>query len=187
MKKLIATTLSILVGISLLYFFFLISPLIQLKGEYKDSYAQAQTRLTEFRSMLLEFPEHFAMGTEAHEKREIITAQLYSKEDILKLFSNIEKRALDLNLNLLEVTPSIEELLALNEQQASNNNLPRQLDIIVRLNGEYRDLGEYIHSIESEGFFQGVNFCKVRGSASGTAFPEMSLGFRAVLGLTKES
>jgi len=180
MKKLILTYSASLLLIVVLWFLFLISPLTIKRQEIKASYSEALSKLEDFRITMIEFPEHFANQKEMEKKKELIMSQLFSKEDLLRLFGALQKKASDFNLVLLEITPSIEELLAMNSQ-ALQNNLPRPLDITVKLNGRFSDIGEYVKSVEAEKFFHGMDFCKISSTSEGHASPSIDFGFKVIL------
>jgi hypothetical protein len=186
MKKQYIIIMVTALSISLIWFLLLFSPLIQRKKEIASSLADTESKLTDFRKILRGFPERFKSEKEILQKREVYISQLYSKEDLIALFDNIRIKAARYNLNLLEISPSVEELLALN-RQTPNNDQPQLLNIMVRLNGYFRNLGEFVRDMEEERFYQGANFCKISGAADGTAPPQMALGFKAFLGTYRKS
>jgi len=173
-------------SISLIWFLLLFSPLVLRKKEIAASLADTEGKLTDFRNILREFPERFNSEKEILQRRQIYISQLYSKEDLIALFDNIRMKAARYNLSLLEISPSVEELLALN-RQSPNNDQPQLLNIMVRLNGYFRNLGEFVRDMEEERFYQGANSCKITGAADGAAPPQMVLGFKAFLGADRKS
>ncbi len=181
MKKVIFLYLSVTLGLAATWFFFLMSPLMQRNNDAQNSIVNAEQKLSEMQRILLEFPEKFRAEHELLMRKQILVAQLYSKEDLIKLFDNIKAKAESSGLNMLEITPSIEELLALN-QRAGADDQPQELNLVVRLNGGLRNLGRFINLMEDEKFYQGTNFCKISGTYGGRAYPEMAYGFKAVLG-----
>ncbi len=181
MKKLLLTYIASTVLIVLFWFLFLISPQVNSRREFRAAYSEAQIKLTDFRKTMLEFPERFSSVKEINHRRLLLESQLFSKEDLLRLFGNLREKAAESNLSLLEITPSIEELLAMNKQPLQDE-FPRPLDISVRLNGPFPDIGEYIKLIEGEKYFEGINSCKVISTADGNASPSVDFGFKVVLG-----
>lgn len=181
MKKLILTYSISLLLIIMLWFLFLISPLAIKKEEIKASYSDALGQLEDFRRSMIDFPEHFVNQKEMEKKDEFLMSRLFSKEDLLRLFGDLQKKASNFNLVLLEITPSIEELLTMNSRSLQNN-LPRPLDIAVKLNGRFSDIGEYVKSIEAEDFFHGTDFCKISSTSDGHASPSVDFGFKVILG-----
>ncbi len=186
MKKQYVITAVAALSISLFWFLLLFSPLVQKQKKIAASLADTEGKLTDFRKILREFPERFKTEKEILQKRQIYISQLYSKEDLIALFENIRMKAARYNLSLLEISPSVEELLALNKQ-TPNNDQPQLLNIMVRLSGYFRNLGEFVGEMQKERFYQGVNFSKITGAADGIAPPQMALGFKAFLGVYRKS
>jgi Tfp pilus assembly protein PilO len=185
MKKQVAISLSIILALGLLGFFFLISPQVEERMTIRASLVAANGNLDDFRKTMLQFPEYFDHEKEIFQTKKLMVSQLYTKENLIKLFDELKTQALQADLNLLEISPSVEELLALNHQLPSDSQV-QQLNLIIRLNGNFRNLGKFIKAIEAERFYQGINFCKIAGTSEGETAPEMALGFKALLGALKE-
>ncbi|SYZ72509.1 hypothetical protein TRIP_C20624 [Candidatus Zixiibacteriota bacterium] len=181
MKKTILIYSATAVGLAAIWFFLLMAPLMQKNRETRVAIDTAEQKLTDMERILLEFPEKFRSEHDLLMQKKILVAQLYSKEDLIKLFDNIKSKAASADLNLLEITPSIEELLALNSR-AGTDDQPQELNLTVRLSGGLHNLGQFINQMEDEKFYQGTNFCKINGTYGGKSYPEMAYGFKAVLG-----
>jgi Tfp pilus assembly protein PilO len=180
MRKVVALYFAGGVALILGAFLFLISPQINKRREIKASYAAAQEQLEDFRRTLARFPELFSDEKILEQRRRQLATTLFSKEELLVLFGSLEKMALERDLVLLEITPSIEELLALHNRRDRDNNLP-QLNLAVRVSGSFKDIGEYIKTVERESFYNGLNFCRIAASENGNSFPKAEFGFRVIL------
>lgn len=184
MKKLWLKWTLATVALTAGWYLLLMSPLKNEENRVASARAEVETNIADYEKKLLEFPEFYRAEKEILEKRKVLISQLYSKEDLIKLFRRFEENAMRFRLNLLEITPSIEELLKLNK--LSEDGQPQQLNMMVRLSGDFPALGSFVRTIEEEKFYQGANFCRVTSIGQGEAFPEMTFGFKAVLGALRE-
>jgi hypothetical protein len=185
MKKQVGTySLSIVVG-AILWLLFLVMPQMRMKAENNNAINEADIRLAEMQKMMASFPREFSTSQEIKLEKAIDLSREYSREQLLELFDQMRRHAVAENLAVLEISPSVEELLALNRSLTQNKDLP-QLNLTIRLNGSLRNLAGYIKNIESEKFYLGTNFCHIATPSSGQGYPDMSYSFRTILGLTRE-
>jgi len=75
----------------------------------------------------------------------------------------------------------VEELLRINHLLPDDNK-PQTLNIIVTLRGRLTDIGLFVKGVESENFYQGVEFCRILNSVDGQINSNFVYGFKAVLG-----
>jgi len=180
MKKLIITYGSSLILIILLWFLFLISPLREKRKEIRSACSEAQTRLEDIRNTMVQFPRHFTKEKAMEQEKQRLMTQLFSKDDLIRLFGDLQNIAQSHDLTIMEITPSIEELLQMNSR-ALQDNLPQPLDISVKLGGRFPDIGEFINVVENEKFYHGVNICKIVAASDG-GYPMAEFGFKVILG-----
>ena len=118
---------------------------------------------------------------ELQSTRSNLTARLYTKDDILRLFDRLYLEAGHENLTIIEITPPIEELLSLN-RQVGDPTKPLFLNISVRLEGGYVDFARFVRVIENSEFYRGTNLCQIIGARDDVYRLKQVYGFKALLG-----
>lgn len=185
MKKRYIITIAVTLPVLLLWFLFMMSPQMKKKNEIKASVAEAEKRLDDFKRTMREFPGYFNARQRLLQERISLVSKLYSKEDLVKLFDEMEKKSIKHELTLVELSPSVEKLLALNRNMPEENQ-PRLLDIVVKARGHLKNIGLYIKEIESGAFYKGLNYCRISNPAEYREFSDVSYSFRAILGTIKD-
>lgn len=169
-----------------LWYVFLITPEVNRQNEIEVKLAETRNRIDDFKRIMHQFSEYFDAHLEISGARASLISKLYSKADLLKLFECIEQKISNNDLQLIEISPSVEELLALNRKFADDNHL-QPLDIIVRWRGSLQNTGSFIEAIEAENFYQGVNHFKISNPAEGRPYSDIEYGFKVILGVTEKS
>jgi len=164
----------------------LIIPQIEKTEETQNKLAESDAKIAEYMKTMVEFPGFFKTQQELFRKKNSLISRLYSKDDLIKLFDRIEKLSLSYNLTVIEISPSVEELLRLNSRLLDSDK-PQPLDIIVRFRGDLQNSGKYIADIENEDFFNGVNLCRIYNHIDNQKESEVNFGFKAILGTIKDS
>jgi hypothetical protein len=182
-KRLIIYSLSTTIALAL-WLIIMIFPQFKMKSEIGQSLNQVDTRLAEVQKAMASFPQELGTNREIKLMREIDLSRQYSREQLLTLFDQMRQYAYRENLAVLEISPSVEELLELNRNLARKKEFP-QLNLTIRLNGSFRNLAQYIKNIESEEFYLGTNFCQIAAPTSGQGNPDMTYGFKAILGISR--
>ncbi|UCD17663.1 MAG: hypothetical protein JSV44_01820 [Candidatus Zixiibacteriota bacterium] len=173
-----------LIGMTALWFLFLLSPVIRQRQEISAKTVETKDRLVEFNRIMADFPRHFKLEKEFLKRRELLSSQLYSKGDLIRLFDEFEGIAQKHHVRLIEISPSIEELLALN-RRAAKDTLPQILEISLQINGPFCDAGEFIREIEARSFYKGLRFCRIINDVDGRKTSDIKYTFMAVLGTMK--
>jgi len=169
-----------------LWFFFMATPATQERNDLKVSVAESEVRLTEMKQIMLQIPDYFAMQQNMAREKHMLISKLYSKDDLMKLFDEFARKAHLNKLELVEISPSLEELLEIN-QTLPDENSPRMLDITLKLRGTLRSSGQFIAEIEKQNFYKGLNFCRIANPVDKRPFSDVSFCFKAVLGTIKDS
>nr|MBN2277693.1 hypothetical protein [candidate division Zixibacteria bacterium] len=186
MKTRYIISLIILLAVLAAWFFFLVSPEIKKQKELKASLASSELILNDYRNIMDRFPQYFKAQQTLSERRKNLLSKLYTREDLLKLFDRITRESERHNLNLVEISPSVEELLELNRTMPTNDQ-PHLLNIIIRQRGKFKDIGQYIKFIEAQDFYRGTNHCRVSNPTDGRSFADVTYGFKAILGTIKDN
>ena len=186
MKKRYFITIGIALAIALTWLLYLMSPGIQERDSLRTAAAEAEKQLAGFRQIMFEFPDFFNSRKQLLQQKKHLLSKLYSKAELLKLFDQLKQAAEVCDLRLVEISPSVEELLALN-RSLPDEVTPRPLDITVRLLGDLRNIGEYIEKTSSRDFYQGLTRCVISNPDDGRRLSHVTYSFRAILGTIKDS
>ncbi len=186
MKKRYLISIFAFVAIIVLYVFFVVLPEMKRDNETEARLAESEVKIAGYIKTMIEFPGFFKSQQELLRKKKSLISKLYSKDDLIKLFDRIEKITRGYNLTLLEISPSVDELLKLNDRLLDSDK-PQPLAIVVRFRGDLQNSGRYIKEIENENFFNGVNFCRINNHIDNQKDSEVSFGFKAILGTIKDS
>jgi hypothetical protein len=148
--------------------------------------AESETKIAGYIKTMIEFQSFFTTQQGLLQKKQTLISKLYSKDDLIKLFARIQKNSLGYDLTIVEISPSVAELLELNRRLLDSDK-PQPLDIVVRFRGNLRNAGQYIKEIENEDFFNGINYCRISNHYDNHIESEISFGFKAMLGTIKGS
>lgn len=181
MKQRHIIVLSIFVIISSVWYIFLAIPAKQKHFELQNSLSDANSQIDDFQNIMMIAPEFYKNHENIERQKLHLSSQLYSKENILSLFDELENRAKENRLKVVEFTPSVEELLRINRLMPDDSK-PQTLNIIVTLNGRLKDIGAFVKAVEAENFYQGVDFCRILNSVDGQINSDFIYAFKAVLG-----
>jgi hypothetical protein len=164
------------------WYFLLYGPLGRQRAEINGRTEQAKQQMLEFRRIMAELPVYLETHQSLERTRSDINESLYARDEILELFALITEQAQIYDLEVLEISPPVEELLLLNNLMPSPDK-PPFLNLTVRLRGGYVSFGKYVSFVETAPFFRGVNLCQVSSSPDDYDTPtSYVLGFRALLG-----
>jgi len=169
------------------WYFLLEAPLGRQRVEISARTDQARQQIVEFRRIMAELPVYLETHRSLEQTRTDINESLYAKDEILELFDLITEQAQTYRLEVLEISPPVEELLLLNNLMPSPDK-PPFLNLTIKLQGGYVDFGRYVAFIESAPFFRGVNLCQISSPPDDDDAPtSYLLGFRALLGQLEAS
>jgi Tfp pilus assembly protein PilO len=186
MKKRHVIIITIILAITLVWLLVLMSPRIEERDHLRATVADTEKQLDDFRRIMFEFPDFFNSRKQLLEQKKHLLSKLYSKAELLKLFEQLTQTAKMCGLALVEISPSIEELLALN-RSLPDESYPRPLDITVRLQGDLSRVGNYIEKTSARSFYQGTTRCVISNSAAGQKLSQVTYSFKAILGTIKDS
>lgn len=186
MKQKLLIIIGSLAVIALAWFFLLAAPQFEENKKLKVSVVDAERQLADLKNVIRQVPEYYDMQQKMIEEKQLLISKLYSKKDLLKLFDEFADKAHLHDLELVEISPSLQELLELNKMPPGENS-PRILDITLKFRGTLSDAGRFIEEIEKQNFYKGLNHCRISNPVQKRAYSDISLGFRAVLGTIKDS
>lgn len=110
-----------------------------------------------------------------------LTARLYARDDVLALIERLKTRATEFNANVREISPSVVELLAINNRPPQES-APQHVNISLRVSADSDAAGTLLQALESEPFFVDLLSLHVVGRERGLAPAEYVFNFRAQLG-----
>ncbi|UCD94960.1 MAG: hypothetical protein JSU69_02605 [Candidatus Zixiibacteriota bacterium] len=186
MKKMYVITIGVALAIALIWLLVLLSPGIEERDGLRTAVAEAENQLIDFRRIMFEFPDFFNSRKQLLQQKKHLLSKLYSKAELLKLFEQLTNTSKAYGLRLVEISPSIEELLALN-RSLPNEDCPRPLDITVRLRGDLQNIGKYIEKTSSQDFCQRLTRCVITNSDETQRLSRVTYSFKAILGTIKDS
>jgi|GEM_PF-882278 len=146
----------------------------------------AQRKLDDYRLTMAELPAFLEADRNLESMRRQLNSSLFAKGDILELFRQLTREAENHSLQLVQITPPIDELLELN-RQASPGNIPLYLSVTLDFKGQYADFGRYVSRLEAMPYFRSVKACYLRGRQTVQPVIDMSLSFKALIGTTEEA
>ena len=117
--------------------------------------------------------------------RDELESKLYAKSDVLNLFALLRQQAEKHQLELVEISPPVEELLRLN-RTVPDSVEPQFLSISLRLRGNYADVGRLVGVIEKSDHFRSIRHCQILGSGDDLGPPTCLLTFRSLLGFAED-
>jgi hypothetical protein len=145
----------------------------------------ARQKLSDFQETIKLLPEFVKMRNELAKRKNELNSNLYTKENILSLFEKFYLMADKYRVNIVEITPPIEELLQINRIVPDSVGL-MFLNITIRVEGDYRDFGRFIGGLEGEPFYRGPNSCSVVGTNDRRYNTQYIIGFKSLLGSLRD-
>ncbi len=186
MRKEHVIMLTALVGVTVGWYFSFMRPLQAERQTIQSETATVSTKIAEYERIFKDLPSYFASQEELTRQKNQLMSRLASKGDLLRLFDEFESMARNHHLRLIEITPSIEELLILNRTTVGNT-LPQILPISLSMNGTYQDIGRFVGDIEKRNFYKGLTFCRIINDVDGRATSDITFTFNAILGIAGKS
>jgi hypothetical protein len=184
-KRRYVISIVIALTVSAVWFFLLFAPEMSRRRELETACSDSEARLKEFNDILINFPEYFDSQRQLLEKKKHLVSKLYSRDDLMKLFEEMYSRSDRRTLVLIEISPSVEELLEFNKRMAEENEL-QPLDITIKLRGPLKNIGKYIEEIEAQDFYMGINYCRITNPVDDHLHSDASYSFKAILGTIKD-
>ena len=148
-----------------------------IKVEIND----AKQQLNDYKYTLEQLPLIIAKKQQYENMKSILDEKLYTKRDILKLFDKLYDIAYKEQLQIVEITPPVEELLMLN-RNISDSTQPLFLNITISMTGDYINFGKFSEQIENSQFHRKTNICQIIGDSNPVEELKFRFGFKALLG-----
>ncbi len=146
---------------------------------------KAETQLVDFQNTISELPAFIEKQRNLLSLKADLNSKLYTKNDVLRLFDALRYEARRKNVEVVEITPPVEELLYLNTI-IPDSSKPQFLNIGLRMEGDFIGFGKFIQEMEHSDYFRGVNTCKVYAREDDKTKITMQFGFKALLGSIRE-
>lgn len=181
MSKQVYMYLTGIVAAVLLWGYFVYVPFHENKISYFKERGSLETQLHDFQTTIAQLPAYLERKKALNQERKELTSKLYTKEEVLNLFGKIRQEANSYHLEVVEITPPVEELLELN-RSLPDSTQPQFLTIGVRLAGDYIQFGRYVRDIEEAPYFRGLRRCTITGNREKNEHQQLYVSFKALLG-----
>ncbi len=158
--------------------------LLPMNKEYENTTSKTaaiDARLRDYQRTLFTINEYLTRKRELKSQHELLSAQLFNKEEVLELVDHLKSDAQNMNLNVKEISPSVSELLTLNALPPGND-APRYLDIAMRYTGSYKDAGKFLKELEQERMFVSLFSFDVSARETGMVPAEYRIRFSSMIG-----
>ena len=146
---------------------------------------EAGNRLADYQRTFSELPAYLNESKKLRQIRGELNSKLYSKDDVLRLFGQLDKEARNRGLVLAEISPPVEELLYLNSI-IPDSITAQFLTVRLTLTGNYEAFGRFVRNIEQAGFFRGIERCEIFAGQQDLRTVTYNLTFKALLGTLPE-
>jgi Tfp pilus assembly protein PilO len=160
-----------------------------MNKKHKTTLAKTETinrQLIDYEKTLFTINEYLLRKRELKSQHDILSAQLFNKEEVLELINHLKADAQNLKLNVKEITPSVSELLMLNALPPGDG-APRYLDIAMRYTGSYKGAGIFLKELEKERMFVSLLSFDVSSRETGLVPAEYRIRFSSMIGGSSES
>ncbi|RKX26397.1 MAG: hypothetical protein DRP45_03615 [Candidatus Zixiibacteriota bacterium] len=169
-----------------LWFMFIHAPMVNDQRQIQLQIAEAEAQLADFNHTMEQLPRFIEESNSLNTYRDKMNSSLYAKNDILELFRKITEDAVVQNLTVVEISPPVMEILALNRVTGLTSE-PPFLNIKLNIEGGFTDFGKYLFHLESSPYFRSINFCSLQSDEDGTGQLNVTVSFRALLGSAGEN
>ena len=146
---------------------------------------EAEQKLADFRQTIQILPEFVKTRNELAQRKAELNSSLYTKDNILSLFEKFYVLADKNQVQIVEITPPLEELLQINRILPDSMGLIF-LNISLRVEGHYQDFGRLVSALEEEPFYRGPNHCNIVGTYDRRLDIQYHIGFKSLLGSLKD-
>ncbi|MFZ5979767.1 MAG: hypothetical protein ACOYVF_03970 [Candidatus Zixiibacteriota bacterium] len=185
MKSRLMIYYALAVTLTCLWFFFALSPTAKKRQEVRLQTANMELQIADFNRTMLELQNFLKTSSDLESYKTELSTQLYSKKDILKLFDELYKDASIHHMSITEITPPVEELLALNQSMTKPDE-PLFINLTLDLDGNYINFGKFVDRLEQTPYFRGFNLCRISSPREEPTKINLNIGFKALLGNFEE-
>lgn len=183
MKKRLYIIGGIAVGIVLVWLALVYVPHQRAQIQLSAESAKARRQLADYNTTMAKLDDFVKTHENLNQLRGELESKLYTKSDILNLFDLLRQQAKEHQIEVIEISPPVEELLRLN-RTVPDAVEPQFLSISLRLRGNYIDAGRLIGVIEKSDHFRSIRRCQILGSGDNLSPPTTVITFRSLLGFT---
>lgn len=170
--------------IVILWVFLQFIPYVEKSAQITGLTIEAEQLLQDFTNTIDMLPEILKQKEQLLSQKLLLNSKLYTKAEVLNLFNELKTKAGIQQLEVTEITPSVEELLHLNSI-VPDSTQPQFLNIGLNVVGSYINFGKFVTTLEKEKYFRGINRCIIVGKIDENDEISMFIGFKALLGRTE--
>lgn len=176
---------TVAVIVVIIWFFAAYRPLHSRLQEADVRHTSLRHQLDEYHATARELPNLLERQKELLQSKAVLESKLYAKANILSLIDDVKKAARSTGLSVYDITPSMEQLLQMN-QHARSSTEPLFLNVSVTVDGRFTDFGAYVAKLEQEAFFRGITRCSVYSGKNPGDKVRCTIAFKAILGSSAE-
>ncbi len=162
------------------WYAFAYRPTVERQAAVDEKIARAESQLDDFDTTIMSLPSYLETERNLIESKQGLQSKLYGKDEILELFRRLREDAQIHQLEIIEISPPVSELLELNELARDKNEL-QFLNLTLHITGKYIDFGRFADDLERMAFFRGVNYCRITPQSEQPGYVDITLGVRALL------
>lgn len=181
MKKTVIIYSLILPALACLWFFGAYVPYHKSKKQKLSQIAAAEKQLLDFQQTISALPRFIERHKSLISTRRDLDSKLYSKKDVLKLFDKLNEEGRQQGVEVVEITPPIEELLYLNSI-IPDSSQPQFLNIGLKVEGDFVSFGKYAQVMEGAEYFRGINGFRMFSHGDDNSKISILFDFKALLG-----
>jgi len=180
-------TMHLVLGVVLLgaWFFAALLPYFAKYSAVGNQVIEAEQKLADFQQTILFLPDFVKTRNELAQRKAELNSSLYTKDNIVSLFEKFYLLADKNHVQIVEITPPLEELLQINRILPDSVGLIF-LNISLRIEGNYQDFGRLVSALEEEPFYRGPNHCNIVGTYDRHLEIQYHFGFKSLLWSLKE-
>jgi len=161
--------------------FAFISPTINQLRAIETETIALNSKLSGYLRSLDMINAYIARRDSLDQRRVELTARLYARDDVLALIDRLKDLANTSGVTVQEISPSVIELLALNDSPPVKG-VPQQVNISLRVSGGAFAAGSLLKELEQESYFVDLLTMHIVGRDQGHEPADYVFTFRAQLG-----
>ncbi|MDZ4722383.1 MAG: hypothetical protein SGI97_00505 [candidate division Zixibacteria bacterium] len=181
MKTRLTLFLGITLGLIAAWYLFLFAPAMNNQSALLAQVAQTESELARLNQTMLEIPTYLEKRNNLLNSRIVLNSKLFGKAEILSMLGDIRACARDAGIKIVDITPPVSELLAIQQDVSSDSLIPLFINLGLQLNGDFFRLGRFVEQIEQSPFFRTANSCGIVQSPQSEHDLNMAISMRVIL------
>ncbi len=186
MKRAYIITISVSAALLIGWVAIFALPAWEKRDFLKTELSNRDSQLNDYNDILTRFSATFKQFEQMLEKKNKILSRLYTKEDLVKLFSQLNRLAKVNGVEIVEISPSVDELIRMNRTIVKDGK-PLELQLKIKMKGRLFNTSNFIRAIEKQDYYKGFQLCNIINQGVQDKRSFYNYSFIALLGTIKES